>query len=67
MIVNIDATLIMQKPKIAPYIDEMRSRIAQTLNIGIDAVSIKATTTEGMGFEGTGEGASAMAIATIVG
>jgi len=67
MIVNIDATLIMQKPKIAPYIDEMRSRIAQTLGIGIESVSVKATTTEGMGFEGTGEGASAMAIATIAG
>jgi len=66
-IVNIDATLIMQKPKIARYIDEMRSRIAQTLNIGIDAVSVKATTTEGMGFEGCGEGASAMASVTIVG
>lgn len=67
MITNIDATLIMQKPKIAPYVDEMRRSIAKTLDIGIDAVSVKATTTEGMGFEGTGEGASAMAVATIVG
>ncbi len=67
MIANIDATLIMQKPKVAPYVKEMRSRIAKTLGIGIDAVSVKATTTEGMGFEGTGEGASAMAVATIVG
>lgn len=67
MITNIDATLIMQKPKIAPYIDEMRRSIAKTLDIDIDAVSVKATTTEGMGFEGTGEGASAMAVATIVG
>ncbi len=67
MITNIDATLIMQKPKIAPYIDEMRRSIAKTLDIDIDAVSVKATTTEGMGFEGTGEGASTMAVATIVG
>lgn len=67
MITNIDATLIMQKPKIAPYVDEMRRSIAKTLGIGIGAVSVKATTTEGMGFEGTGEGASAMAVATIVG
>lgn len=67
MITNIDATLIMQKPKIAPYVDEMRRSIAKTLDIDIDAVSVKATTTEGMGFEGTGEGASAMAVATIVG
>ena len=67
MITNIDATLIMQKPKIAPYVDEMRRSIAKTLDIDIDAVSVKATTTEGMGFEGTGEGASTMAVATIVG
>jgi 2-C-methyl-D-erythritol 4-phosphate cytidylyltransferase/2-C-methyl-D-erythritol 2,4-cyclodiphosphate synthase len=64
---HIDATLIMQKPKVAPYIDKMRSRISQILGIGIESVSVKATTTEGMGFEGTGEGASAMAVATIVG
>ncbi len=66
-VVNIDATLIMQRPKVAPYIDEMRANIAQTLGIDIDAVGVKATTTEGMGFEGRGEGASAMATATIVG
>ncbi len=66
-VVNIAATLIMQRPKIAPYIDEMRKRIAQTLGIDIDAVGVKATTTEGMGFEGREEGASAMASATIVG
>lgn len=66
-IVNIDATLIMQRPKVAPYIDEMRKRIAETLEINIDTVGVKATTTEGMGFEGRGEGASAMASATIVG
>ncbi len=66
-VANIDATLIMQRPKVAPYIDEMRKRIAETLGIGIDAVGVKATTTEGMGFEGRGEGASAMASATIVG
>ena len=66
-IVNIDATLIMQRPKVAPYIDEMRKRIAETLEININAVGVKATTTEGMGFEGRGEGASAMASATIIG
>ena len=66
-VVNIDATLIMQRPMVAPYIDEMRANIAETLGIGIDAVGVKATTTEGMGFEGRGEGASAMASATIVG
>lgn len=66
-VVNIDATLIMQKPKIAPYVSEMRSRIAGTLGIESSAVSVKATTTEGLGFEGREEGASAMATATIVG
>lgn len=66
-VVNIDATLIMQRPKIAPYIDEMRANIANTLGIEISTVGVKATTTEGMGFEGRGEGASAMASATIVG
>ena len=66
-VVNVDATLIMQRPKVAPYIDEMRANIAKTLGIEIGAVGVKATTTEGMGFEGRGEGASAMASATIVG
>lgn len=63
---NIDATLILQRPKIAPYIPAMRERIAAALDIGVDAVSVKATTTEGMGFEGTGEGASAMASAVLI-
>ncbi len=66
-IVNVDATVVMQRPKLAPYIDEMRVRIAEALSIGTDAVSVKATTTEGMGFEGTGEGVSASAVATIIG
>lgn len=64
---NIDATLIMQQPKIAPYTQQMRQNIADVLCISIDAVSVKATTTEGMGFEGRGEGASAMASATLIG
>jgi 2-C-methyl-D-erythritol 4-phosphate cytidylyltransferase/2-C-methyl-D-erythritol 2,4-cyclodiphosphate synthase len=66
-IVNIDATLILQRPKIAPYIAAMRQNIATALGIGIGAVSVKATTTEGMGFEGRGEGASAMASAVLMG
>ena len=64
---NIDATLIMQRPKVAPHIPQMRQNISQALGIGIDQVSVKATTTEGMGFEGKGEGASAMATATLAG
>ncbi len=59
---NIDATLMLQKPKVRPYIDQMRDRIATILHIDIDTVSIKATTTEHMGFEGREEGVSAQAV-----
>jgi 2-C-methyl-D-erythritol 2,4-cyclodiphosphate synthase/2-C-methyl-D-erythritol 4-phosphate cytidylyltransferase len=65
-IVNVDATIVMQRPKLAPFIGQMRQRLAETLDIGINAVSVKATTTEGMGFEGTGEGVSASAVATLI-
>ena len=67
VVLNIDATLIMQQPKVAPYTAKMRQNITKTLQIDVAQVSIKATTTEGMGFEGRGEGISAMAIATLVG
>ena len=66
-VVNIDATVVMQRPKIAPYINEMRKNIAEALDISIDAVSVKATTTEGLGFEGRSEGVSAMAAAMLTG
>ena len=66
-IVNIDATLILQQPKVAPYIAAMRQNIAEALSIDIGVISVKATTTEGMGFEGTGEGASAMASVMLMG
>ncbi len=59
---NIDATLMLQKPKVRPYIDQMRERIATILHIDINNVSIKATTTEHMGFEGREEGVSAQAV-----
>ncbi len=67
LIVNIDATVVMERPKISQYIEEMRENIASALKIDKFAVSIKATTTEGMGFEGTGEGISAHAVATVSG
>ena len=60
---NIDATIIAQRPKLAPYIDEMRKNVADTLGIEIDQVNIKATTEEGLGFTGSGEGISAQAAA----
>jgi 2-C-methyl-D-erythritol 2,4-cyclodiphosphate synthase len=60
---NVDVTIVAQKPKLLPYIDRMRATIATDLQIEIDAVNVKATTTEGMGFEGRGEGISAYAVA----
>ena len=60
-IVNIDATVIAQRPKIAPYIKEMTAQIAETLNIEEDRVNIKGTTTEKLGFCGREEGIAAQA------
>lgn len=59
---NIDATIIAQQPKMRPYIDNMRNNIADTLKIDISQVNVKATTEEGLGFTGSGEGISAQAI-----
>lgn len=64
-IVNTDATIIVQEPRMAPYIQPMRERLAQVMGIEVAAVSIKAKTNEGMGFEGRGEGISVMAVATV--
>ncbi len=62
LIVNIDATIIAQKPKMAPYIQAMRENIAKRLNIDINQINIKATTEEGMGFTGEGKGISSQSI-----
>ena len=62
---NIDATIIAQKPKMAPHIEEMRKNVAETLGIDISQVNIKATTEEGLGFTGTGEGISSQAVAAL--
>lgn len=62
---NIDATVVAQCPKLAPYIQQMRSNIADTLGIAVDLVSVKATTTEHLGFEGMEEGISAQAVALL--
>lgn len=59
---NIDATIIAQAPKMRPFIDAMRENIAKALGITIEQVNVKATTEEGLGFTGTGEGISAQAI-----
>ena len=62
---NVDATLIAQRPKVAPYIPQMRANIAADLGIPLDAVSVKATTEEGLGFTGDGSGMSAQAVALV--
>lgn len=62
---HVDCTIIAEEPKIGPYRDVMRSRIADILKIGMDQVSIKATTTEGLGFTGRREGIAAQAVANI--
>jgi 2-C-methyl-D-erythritol 2,4-cyclodiphosphate synthase len=59
---NVDATIVAEKPKLAPFIDEMRHVIAQDLTVDINRVSVKATTSEGLGFEGNGKGVSARAV-----
>jgi 2-C-methyl-D-erythritol 2,4-cyclodiphosphate synthase len=65
-VVNIDATVVMENPKIAPYIELMRQNIADALKISMPQISIKATTHEGLGFIGTEQGAAAHAVALIV-
>lgn len=62
LIENIDATIIAQAPKMRPYIDDMRKNIANALGIAVEQVNVKATTEEGLGFTGAGEGISAQAI-----
>ncbi len=65
-ICNIDCSLVLEQPKIASFSDKMRKNISESLGIAIDQVSIKATTSEKLGFVGNGEGAQAFAIAMLV-
>lgn len=62
---NVDATLVAQQPKIAPFIPRMRENIAADLGLPVGAVSVKATTEEGLGFTGSGEGMAAQAVALL--
>ena len=64
-IVNIDATVLAQRPKLKDHIDLMRANIAETCEMDIDCVSVKATTEEGLGFTGTGEGISTHSVCLI--
>ena len=63
---NVDCTVIAQAPKLLPYLPEMRSRLAVNLGVATDRVNVKATTEEGLGFTGRGEGIAAHAVALIV-
>lgn len=65
VIENIDATIIAQQPKMRPYIDKMCQNIAKTLKIDQSRVNVKATTEEGLGFTGSGEGISAQAVCSL--
>lgn len=60
-VANVDATLVAQAPKLAPYVEQMRQNIAEALEVEVSAVSVKATTTEGLGFAGRGDGMAAHA------
>lgn len=64
-LVNIDATLIMQAPKIRPHLQQMKLNIATALDLNVQRVGIKATTNEGLGFIGRAEGIAAMAVASL--
>ena len=62
---NVDATVVAQAPKLAPYIPEMRRSLAEAMGLDVDCVSVKATTEERLGFTGSGEGMAAHAVALI--
>lgn len=63
---NIDAVVMLQQPKISPYVQKMKEKISKILDIGSERVSVKATTTEKLGFVGREEGISVMAVVTVV-
>lgn len=65
-IINIDAALVLEKPKIVSYVEQMRNNISRALKISVSQISIKATTNEGLGFIGKGEGVVAHAVASII-
>ena len=64
-VVNIDATIVAERPRLVPYVDEMRYAICEALDIANEQVSVKATTTDGLGFAGHGEGIAAHAVALV--
>ena len=64
-VVHVDATVVVESIRIAPYRDEIRANLADSLGIDVGAVSVKATTTDGLGFIGRGEGLAAVAVVTV--
>ena len=64
-LVNADVTIVAQKPKLRPFIDQMRARLAEAIGVSVDQISVKATTTERLGFEGEEKGISAHAVCLI--
>ncbi len=64
-VANIDATVVVQRPKLAPYVGAMRAALADTLTLDLEAVSVKAKTSEGMGYTGDGSGIAAYAVALL--
>ena len=64
-VLNVDATIVAERPRLAPYMQQMRQAVGASLHVGIDLISIKATTTDGMGFAGREEGIAAQAIVLI--
>ncbi len=65
VLINVDSVIICQKPKLAGYIKDMRTNISRTLGVSMDSISVKATTSEGLGFTGRGEGIAVLAHALI--
>ncbi len=64
-VVHVDASVVAERPRLAPHRDAMRNNVAAALSVDVDDVSIKATTTDGLGFTGRGDGIAALAVATI--
>ncbi|RUM91948.1 MAG: 2-C-methyl-D-erythritol 2,4-cyclodiphosphate synthase [Thermodesulfatator sp.] len=64
---NVDSTIVAQRPKLSPFIPKMVSNISECLGIALDRVNVKATTTEGLGFAGQGQGIAAYSVVTVVG
>jgi len=64
-VANVDATVVLERPRLAPHRDAMRTNLAEAIGIEVSRMSVKATRGEGMGFVGRGEGAAALAVATL--